>query len=102
MEALRAHFGLDNNAPVLTLQPVIGQRKSKPTEIRVASDGRQNAYVNGHVNEEARELRRFDHVREERPRGCTGGCRGRRQDGRGRAGVLRARGRNGAVRALLH
>jgi 23S rRNA pseudouridine2605 synthase len=69
VEALRAHFGLDNNAPVLTLQPVIGQRKSKPTEIRVAGDGRQNAYVNGHVNEEARELRRFDHVREERPRG---------------------------------
>jgi len=29
-------------------------------------------YVNGHVNEEARELRRFDHVREERPRGGRG------------------------------
>ena len=72
VESLRAHFGLDNNAPVLTLQPVIGQRKSRPTEIRVGSDRNQNAYVNGHVNEEARELRRFDHVREERPRGGRG------------------------------
>jgi 23S rRNA pseudouridine2605 synthase len=69
VEALRAHFGLDNNAPVLTLQPVIGQRKSRPTEIRVGGERNQNAYINGHVNEEARELRRFDHVREERPRG---------------------------------
>ena len=72
VESLRAHFGLDNNAPVLTLQPVIGQRKSRPTEIRIGSDRNQNAYVNGHVNEEARELRRFDHVREERPRGGRG------------------------------
>ncbi|MFZ9362235.1 MAG: 23S rRNA pseudouridine(2605) synthase RluB [Arenimonas sp.] len=72
VEDLRAHFGLDNNAPVLTLQPVIGQRKSRPTEIRVGSDRNQNAYVNGHVNEEARELRRFDHVREERSRGGRG------------------------------
>jgi 23S rRNA pseudouridine2605 synthase len=69
VEALRSHFGLDNNAPVLTLQPVIGQRKSRPTEIRVGGERNQNAYINGHVNEEARELRRFDHVREERPRG---------------------------------
>ena len=70
VDALRAHFGLDNNAPVLTLQPVIGQRKSKPTEIRVGGERAQGAYVNGHVNDEARELRRFDHVREDqRPRG---------------------------------
>ena len=70
VEALRGHFGLDNNAPVLTLQPVIGQRKSKPTEIRIGGERAQGAYVNGHVNDEARELRRFDHVREDqRPRG---------------------------------
>ena len=72
VEKLRSHFELDNNAPVLTLQAVIGQRKSRPTEIRVSGDRTQNAYVNGHVNEEARELRRFDHVREERPRGGRG------------------------------
>ena len=69
VEALRTHFGLDNKPPALTLQSVIGQRKSRPTEIRVGGDRSQNAYVNGHVNDEARELRRFDHVREERPRG---------------------------------
>ncbi len=69
VEALRRKFGLENNPPVLTLQPVIGQRKSKTTEIRVGKDRAQGGYVNSHVNEEARELRRFDHVREEKPRG---------------------------------
>lgn len=69
VEALRTHFGLDAHAPVLTLQPVIGQRKSRQTEIHLGGQRAQNAYVNGHVNDEARELRRFDHVREERPRG---------------------------------
>jgi 23S rRNA pseudouridine2605 synthase len=69
VEAMRRLFGLENNAPVLTLQSVIGQRKSRPTEIRVGADRTQNNFVNGHVNEEARELRRFDHVREEKPRG---------------------------------
>jgi 23S rRNA pseudouridine2605 synthase len=69
VDALRAQFSLENNAPVLTLQSVIGQRKSRPTEIRVSKDRHQNSYVNGAVNDEARELRRFDHVREDRPRG---------------------------------
>jgi 23S rRNA pseudouridine2605 synthase len=69
VEKLRQQFGLENNAPVLTLQPVIGQRKARPTEIRIGKDRAQNSFVNGHVNEEARELRRFDHVREEKPRG---------------------------------
>jgi 23S rRNA pseudouridine2605 synthase len=69
VDALRAHFSLENNAPVLTLQPVIGQRKSRPTEIRIGKDRAQTGYVNGSVNDEARELRRFDHVREDKPRG---------------------------------
>src|SRR5262249_61891227 len=42
VDALRAKFKLDDNAPVLTLQPVIGQRKSRPTEIRVGKDRLQN------------------------------------------------------------
>src|SRR5918993_685219 len=33
VEKIRQHFALENNAPVLTLQPVIGQRKSRPMEI---------------------------------------------------------------------
>ncbi|MEO8161464.1 MAG: 23S rRNA pseudouridine(2605) synthase RluB, partial [Arenimonas sp.] len=69
VEKLRKHFGLEHAEPVLTLQPVIGQRKSRPVEIRVGKEHAKNSFVNGHVNEEARELRRFDHVREERPRG---------------------------------
>ena len=69
VDALRAKFKLEDRPPVLTLQPVIGQRKSRPTEIRVDKARLQSAYVNGHVNDEARELRRFDHVREDKPRG---------------------------------
>ncbi|HMB56628.1 MAG TPA: pseudouridine synthase [Arenimonas sp.] len=83
VDALRKHFALENNAPVLTLQPVIGQRKSRPTEIRVGKDRAQAGYVNGHVNDEARELRRFDHVREDKPRG------------RGRPGAGPGRGKPG-------
>ncbi|KFN44690.1 23S rRNA pseudouridine(2605) synthase RluB [Arenimonas oryziterrae] len=83
VETLRKIFGLENNAPVLTLQPVIGQRKSRPTEIRVGKDRAQAGYVNGHVNDEARELRRFDHVREDKPRG------------RGRPGAGPGRGKPG-------
>ena len=86
VEKIRKHFGLENNPPVLTLQPVIGQRKSRPTEIRVGKDRAQNSYVNGHVNEEARELRRFDHVREEKPRG------------RGRPGAGAGRGKPGGYK----
>ena len=69
VDKLRAQFQLENNPPVLTLQPVIGQRKSRPTEIRVGKDRKQASYVNGSVDDEARELRRFDHVREEPRRG---------------------------------
>lgn len=86
VEKIREHFGLENNAPVLTLQPVIGQRKSRPTEIRVGKDRAQNSYLNGHVNEEARELRRFDHVREEKSRG------------RGRPGAGAGRGKPGGYK----
>jgi 23S rRNA pseudouridine2605 synthase len=83
VEELRKQFGLENQPPVLTLQPVIGQRKSKPMEIRVGKDRHQASFVNGHVNEEARELRRFDHVRDDKQRG-----RGRpgAGPGRGKAG----------------
>jgi 23S rRNA pseudouridine2605 synthase len=94
VEKLRKIFGLENAAPVLTLQPVIGQRKAR-TEIRVGKEHSKNSFVNGHVNEEARELRRFDHVREEprRGRGRPGSAAGPRgknarggAPGRGRAG----------------
>jgi 23S rRNA pseudouridine2605 synthase len=96
VEKLRKTFGLENAAPVLTLQPVIGQRKSRPVEIRVGQEHAKSHFVNGHVNEEARELRRFDHVREEPRRGRArpGGARGKPGGHKGPGG----RGRGGAPR----
>lgn len=76
VEALRRNFGLENQPPVLTLQPVIGQRRAKTQTIEVRNEQRGPSYVNGAVDNEARELRRFDNVREERPargRGKPGG-----------------------------
>src|SRR6478609_380171 len=55
VDKLRKTFGLENAAPVLTLQPVIGQRRSRPVEIRVGKEHSKESFVNGHVNEEARE-----------------------------------------------
>ena len=78
VEAMRRDFGLENQPPVLTLQSVIGQRRGKTQTIEVRSEQRGPSYVNGAVDSEARELRRFDHVREERPargRGKPGGAR---------------------------
>jgi 23S rRNA pseudouridine2605 synthase len=94
VEKLRARFGLENNPPVLTLQPVIGQRKARPTHIRIGKDGAQNSFVNAHVNEEARELRRFDHVREDKPRG-----RGRPRPG-GAPGGARKPYKSGGARTF--
>jgi len=73
VKRLREKLGLEDSTPSLTLQPVIGQRRSRPTEIRVGKDRKQASYVNGAMlEEEARELRRFDHLREEPRRGRRG------------------------------
>ncbi len=88
VDKLRAQFRLEDNPPVLTLQPVIGQRGKRPTEIRVGKDHKKASYVNGAIDDEARELRRFDHVREERPRG-----RGRPGGGAGKPFVKRGAGK---------
>ena len=95
VDKLRHQFKLEDKPPVLTLQPVIGQRKSRPTEIRVGKDRKQASYVNGAVEDEARELRRFDHVREEprgRGRGRPGGGAGKPFAGKGKRGAGRAAG----------
>jgi 23S rRNA pseudouridine2605 synthase len=72
---LRAELGLEDGAPpALTLQPVIGQRKAAKATVQVSRDHRPQGYVNGHNSaDEGRELRRFDHVREDRGRGRFGG-----------------------------
>jgi 23S rRNA pseudouridine2605 synthase len=91
VEKLRAQFRLEENPPVLTLQPVIGQRKSRPTEIRVGKDRKQASYVNGAVDDEARELRRFDTFREDKPGGRG---RGRPAPGAGRPYAAKGGKRN--------
>jgi len=75
VEALRTSLGLEDGAPsALTLQPVIGQRRATKTAVHLG-DKRAQGYVNGHNSaDEGRELRRFDHVREDR-RGGRGAPR---------------------------
>lgn len=70
VDALRKKLNLEEGPPpALTLQPVIGQRKAAKATVHVGREGRSQAYVNGHnTADEGRELRRFDHVREDRGR----------------------------------
>ncbi len=76
IEALRKELKLDEGPPpALTLQPVIGQRKATKSTVHVGRDGTKsdNAYLGGNSTaDEGRELRRFDHVREDRGRGRFG------------------------------
>lgn len=73
VEALRKELKLEEGPPpALTLQPVIGQRKAAKATVHIAGE-RSHGYVGGHnTADEGRELRRFDHVREDRGRGRFG------------------------------
>jgi len=68
VETLRKELKLEEGPPpALTLLPVIGQRKAAKSTVHVGDDRRPQGYVNGHnTADEGRELRRFDHVREDR------------------------------------
>ena len=71
VESLRKSVGLEDSVPAaLTLLPVIGQRRAAKSTVHLGNDRRaQGGYVNGHnAADEGRELRRFDHVREDRNR----------------------------------
>jgi 23S rRNA pseudouridine2605 synthase len=72
--ALRKKLGLEDGTPsALTLQPVIGQRKAAKSTVHVGGERKSHGYVGGHnTADEGRELRRFDHVREDRGRGRGG------------------------------
>ena len=75
VEALRKELKLEEGPPpALTLQPVIGQRKAAKSTVHLGKGGAGKAYVNGQNSgaDEGRELRRFDHVREDRGRGRGG------------------------------
>ncbi len=68
---LQKSVGLQDNIPAaLTLLPVIGQRRAAKSTVHLGNDRRsQGGYVGGHnTADEGRELRRFDHVREDRGR----------------------------------
>ena len=77
VEALRNELGLDSDTPsALTLQPVIGQRKATKATIDLTGRARSQGYVSGHnTADEGRELRRFDHVRDDRGGRGRGGPR---------------------------
>ena len=60
---LRQSAGIEKPAPRLTLAPVIGQRRSAPTEFR-PNPKSQQAWV-GARNEEAREFAAFDRIRDD-------------------------------------
>lgn len=107
VEALQRELGLLDVAPVLTLQPVIGQRKARTAVHVDKNDRRQQAWVNGSMADEASELRKFDKVRDDgparRPRGPGAGKRpapgapARRSPG-GATGASRGPGGPGATR----
>ncbi|MFD0738028.1 pseudouridine synthase [Lysobacter koreensis] len=67
VEKLRTELGLEDGTPsALTLQPVIGQRKAAKSTVHLTGE-RSAGYVGGPSRaDEGRELRRFDHVREDR------------------------------------
>ncbi len=77
VDALRANLGLEDGTPsALTLQPVIGQRKAAKSTVHLSGNERSAGYVGGHnTADEGRELRRFDHVREDRNGRGRGGPR---------------------------
>lgn len=66
VEEIRQSLELAPVSASLTLQPVIGQRRAKPSEYRPAPR-EQKAWTQGGYGDEGRELRAFDNVRDERP-----------------------------------
>lgn len=86
IKILRDLVGATDPTPTLTLQAVIGQRragKSPANEFRPAPRTQQ-AWT-GAFNDEAREIRAFDRIREDKPFGRPGDKRprGKKQPGRG-------------------
>ena len=76
VKALRQLVGATEPEPTLTLQPVIGQRRARPSNEFRPSPRTQQAWTGG--GDEARELRAFDRIRDEAPFGRPGGPRKKR------------------------
>jgi 23S rRNA pseudouridine2605 synthase len=81
---LRTSLGLPEVAPVLTLQSVINQRRAKPYEHRPGPSASQRAWTGNERSDESRELRAFDHVRDDRS--ARPGPRGKKPFGKGPRG----------------
>lgn len=72
VKALRQLVGATAPEPVLTLQPVINQRRVKPGNEFRPEPRTQQAWT-GTYHDEGRELRAFDRIREDRPPRPGGG-----------------------------
>lgn len=85
--AMRKKLGLAAVTPVLSLQPVIGQRRAKARTTEVVPEGGgAKAYVNGsYAEDEGREARAFDRIRDDGP-GRRGGPRKKYGAGAGAPG----------------
>lgn len=83
VEELRARFNLPPVEANLTLQPVINQRRAKTSEYRPAPRGEQKAWTQGAYGDEGRELRAFDHIRDDHGGRGRAGPKGPRPGGRG-------------------
>jgi 23S rRNA pseudouridine2605 synthase len=71
VQALREKLALAPLEASLTLQPVIGQRRAKTSEYRPGAR-EQKAWTQGAYGDEGRELRAYDVIREDAPRGRKG------------------------------
>jgi len=78
VKALRALVGAAEPEPTLTLQPVIGQRRAKPSNEFRPSPRAQQAWT-GAFQDEAREIRAFDRIREDTPFKRPGGPRNKKR-----------------------
>jgi len=78
VKALRTLVGAAEPEPTLTLQPVIGQRRAKPSNEFRPSPRAQQAWT-GAFQDEAREIRAFDRIREDTPFKRPGGPRNKKR-----------------------
>ena len=68
VKSLRDQVGATDPVPTLTLQPVIGQRRaSKPASTEFRPEPRAQQAWTGAYNDEAREFRAFDRIRDDKP-----------------------------------
>jgi len=83
VKSLRNLVGAADPEPTLTLQPVIGQRRAKPSNEFRPSPRTQQAWTGAGYGDEAREIRAFDRIRDDAPFARPGAKRKKRGKGPG-------------------